>query len=522
MNEPPPQDPAPTMSGEAKRKVAAVNQDRGGEEQDSIKRPKSGAGASDVKVCTECKAEKNGSQDFSQTQRKKSNGTCRSCIEARQEATRKASTMKKKQNASEKVKKNPTTRVCSDCKVEKERSTGFTKNQLSRKGDGACKSCIDKRLALRKAAQAEAEAKRCVATAPLVPSSFAEKFDTRRLFERHGFADSADDPKRAYIRTFGVGYEEPRELEQYFGRDVYGPTPDIASLEGGYSIVYYSSFRGCPVDEDQGESIGRTARGRAHLMVKDWHGAPALLGGYQIDCMASVGGGGRSHGWGETVASTFIENSIGWDPRGYAGFNIYDKTAYDDEFDELSDDGAKPSSDNEMRLVLDRDLSSVEWWQELGTKDEEEQEGEVGDMYKYCGGTLSVLNKRVALGLSPDRLYENKFCPQGCPKHDLLELVEEKKDGDDYPKNNVERAHELNLERAKKLMEEYSNGSSYITKHLGLSQQVASHIREFVTPPPVFYLEKGDLILRIEESSEPEWDKTVVLRKMTPEEEAKQ
>jgi len=114
------------------------------------------------------------------------------------------------------------------------------------------------------------------------------------------------------------------------------------------------------------------------------------------------------------------------------------------------------------------------------------------------------MNQRVALGLSPDWLAGNPYNPRACPDHELLELKEPD-----------------NLKRAKELMAQYCDSPSWVTTHLGLPKTAAFCIREFVTPPPVFYLEKGDLIVRIEESREPEWYKTLVLRKMTQEEENK-
>jgi hypothetical protein len=42
---------------------------------------------------------------------------------------------------------------------------------------------------------------------------------------------------------------------------------------------------------------------------------------------------------------------------------------------------------------------------------------------------------------------------------------------------------------------------------------VAFIIREYVSPPPVFYLQEGDLILEVEESESPEWYKLLVFRK---------
>ena len=51
-------------------------------------------------------------------------------------------------------------------------------------------------------------------------------------------------------------------------------------------------------------------------------------------------------------------------------------------------------------------------------------------------------------------------------------------------------------------------------QHLNVPAEVAFTIREFVTPPPVFYVEEGDLVLHVEESLEIEWNKGMVSRKI--------
>ena len=420
------------------------------------------------------------------------------------------------------TKGTPKLVVCRDCGVEKDRNTiEFSKNQLKKGAAAACcRACIEARstasIQKNKPQPQSTKKKKCeTIAAAAVPSSEKEVVAAAKdeSGDNNAWVSPLPGPgrtammealkklaaqesevtvgPRAYWRTFGVGYEAPKELD-YLYPDCYGETPDSASssLVGNYNIVYYHSDRSC-CDEDQTESIARTARGWAHLTMENWQGTPALFGGYQIDCQPSFGGGTLCRGLSDTISGTFVENSVGWDPqgKGYNGFNIH---GYD-------------SNSNAMKLVFDRGIDTrrepLEWWQDLGTDNEQSSDE---NMNAFCGGILNVMNKRVALGLCPDWLAGNPYNPRACPNHELLEL----EDPD-------------NLKRAEELMDQYCDRSSWVTTHLGLPKKVAFCIREFVTPPPVFYLEKGDLIVRIEESREPEWDKTLVLRKMTQEEETK-
>jgi len=50
-------------------------------------------------------------------------------------------------------------------------------------------------------------------------------------------------------------------------------------------------------------------------------------------------------------------------------------------------------------------------------------------------------------------------------------------------------------------MAEYNNCSSdyWIHKHLGLPAPAAAIVRSYLTPAPIFYLERGDYIIRLED-----------------------
>jgi hypothetical protein len=112
----------------------------------------------------------------------------------------------------------------------------------------------------------------------------------------------------------------------------------------------------------------------------------------------------------------------------------------------------------------------------------------------FCGAKLIILNQSLALGLSADKLSEIDYSPTA---------------------RRVEVANKPdNLKEAKELMERYRDGNNAWTcKHLDLPSSVAFLVREYVTPAPVFYLRPGDLILEVEESMHPEWNKLLVFRK---------
>ena len=57
----------------------------------------------------------------------------------------------------------------------------------------------------------------------------------------------------------------------------------------------------------------------------------------------------------------------------------------------------------------------------------------------------------------------------------------------------------MDLEEAQKLWERYQQGRchSWISKVTGLPSSVAIYIGKFVSPPSNFFLEPGDLVLKI-------------------------
>jgi len=297
-----------------------------------------------------------------------------------------------------------------------------------------------------------------------------------------------DEKKRQYFMTYGVGYSLP-----HFWRAIsYKTEPlDNESLLGRYKLVYFASTCRIEEEEENGEWIHRTARGTMELSIKRWSGQPALFGTYAIDTRKSNGEEDQGEAsLGNYTSASFIENVIDWN----SGRNS--------KIDSVPN--AQPSSlTNTMGrkdFVLDRyPYNDVEWWQEvkaegqndLDSDSDSDSDFEYGD--GLCHAVLKIVAKRFAMGLDHDYLRGNHYCEKLVP-HDI---------------------GLMNLEVNEKRMKRYRNGrNSWICRHLRLPADVAFRIRQFVTPPPAFFLEEGDLVLVVEESKESDWTKTLIFRKV--------
>lgn len=312
-----------------------------------------------------------------------------------------------------------------------------------------------------------------------------------------------EQAKAEYNAALGVGYEPPQEGLLEFKDEPL----DADSLLGTYELVFYSS------DDCDSEDIHRTAKGVLKLSMSEWStaGTPALLGRYCIDNRATVNSYGYSsavHGLGEHNAGSFIElvKSSNWSiPEFWDGFDIINGSSNNnaDSHEFASKQGRK-----EFLLCREAEPGTIElfkadlnnsdedpWWNDLEQVTENEYEME--DMnHEYCGAVLKVVAKRHALGLASDQLYDNMYRPNGR----RVQL----------PQDELE-----NVKVADKLMAQYRDGSnSWMCSHLQVPPDIAFKIREFVTPPPVFFLEENDLMLVIQESNSPEWEKQLIFRKV--------
>merc|ERR1711865_99580 len=106
--------------------------------------------------------------------------------------------------------------------------------------------------------------------------------------------------------------------------------------------------------------------------------------------------------------------------------------------------------------------------------------------------TLTVVKDTIAVGLAFDKFPYSTF----------------------YPK--FKGLKPKNLKDANNMLAKYEDGSnSWVCKHLGFHPSIAFHVRQFIAPPPVFFFEKGDVFLDIEDNMDCvcEWRKRYVFRK---------
>lgn len=109
-------------------------------------------------------------------------------------------------------------------------------------------------------------------------------------------------------------------------------------------------------------------------------------------------------------------------------------------------------------------------------------------------------DKPIALGLDTDRLFKGGYYPRGATRHHLF-----------YGENGQERADTLTAK--------YRDAStSWVSIHLGVPDEIAFRIREYLTQASVFYLREGDLVLTVDDSWRCphyfcEWMRVLVFRK---------
>jgi hypothetical protein len=427
--------------------------------------------------CAACQQEK-ARDGFSKKQWKEEAGKCIPCMV---------------DNRGKREKEQP--HKCAACQEEKVRCA-FSKKQWKEEA-GICNSCVnnDNRRKKEKGQRTEDSSKRKAdgagdahsapkqtaveSTCITCQAKFVVSQKKKRLFwePKCNVCVKAEERKEierdkaSYYLEYGVGYNSPNVGDLCFKKE---PLVN-ESLVGKYKLIYYYSFAPCG---EVAEDMHRTARGTLNLKLQSWDEKPALHGDYQIDTRTSNGIVSYEESWGATTSSSFIEHVTNWDPP-VNGFNI---------FSHSSDEGKEKTL-----FVVDRSVntSNDSWWSDLEDADEDEY-------YNYdhlMGAKLRILGKSTALVLQADRLCGNDYCPNA-------QEIRIASDSDD------------NLGVAEQLMKKYREGSnSWMCDHLKVPSSVAFLIREYVSPPPVFYLQEDDLILEVEESESPSWDKLLVFRK---------
>lgn len=302
--------------------------------------------------------------------------------------------------------------------------------------------------------------------------------------------------KEEYYMTYGVGYK----LEQYPALKFKTASLANKNLVGDkYELVFYASQKD-NIDKEtvqDAECICRTARGGLELSVKEWDGKPALFGKFTMDTRTTNGTLDENHSWGNYPSCSFVELVVtDCNPGEFLnGFNMVKNSASrDTSNDEPGDLG---TSLGRKAFVLDREpYDECCWWKDLHTQWQE-------DFYeedRHCGAILKIVAQRRALALDPtDKLQYNHYGKQ----------VAWSTTGQGYTYESD------NEEWAEKAMKQHQDGNNpWMCQHLHVPAEVAFKIREFVMPPPVFYVEQGDLVLVVEESKEIEWIKTCIFRKV--------
>lgn len=298
------------------------------------------------------------------------------------------------------------------------------------------------------------------------------------------------EKRKQYYMTYGVGYSF-RPASVSFKTDPL--VNDDARLLGKYNLVFYKSRSATNPESDNYEKISRKARGNMELSLKTWNDKPALFGTFALDTRKSNGerDGGEAS-WGNYTEASFIENVTNLNPPRNA-------------MTRLNFPPNPNGSEGQRDFLLDRyPYCGVEWWSDLGHEQQDEPDSDSSDSdFEYgdglCTATLKVVAEKCALPLWPyDALRGNDSL------HTLLS-----EDGEIY----LQQDRMWTVDFAQGLMEAYRNGrTSWMHRQLNIPADVAFKIRQFVTPPPAFFVQEGDLVLSVEESKEAGWFKTLVFR----------
>ncbi|CAB9496624.1 expressed unknown protein [Seminavis robusta] len=266
-----------------------------------------------------------------------------------------------------------------------------------------------------------------------------------------------------YFGAPGIPYQRFKaygidEWKQFDGKD-------DPFLVGTYHPIYYSSSRLVPDHEMEDVSRGGLRGCMKLSLTSSGDTSTALAGEFELDYTGNDSLFQASRPCGSLVDSkAFLDTA-------------------NESIDNLHDN---PTS---KTLVLNRKIGlDPTWFRSL------DKTALSRDTKTYCSAKLRVVggSKPYALGLEFDQLPAalHAFTPTY---------------GGEQPED---------LGHALAMLSKYRNGrNSWIHKHLGWPDKVASLIRSFMAPEPVMLIKPGDLVLEVEESPEREWTKTFIFRK---------
>ncbi|KAL3908984.1 MAG: hypothetical protein SGILL_008270 [Bacillariaceae sp.] len=312
--------------------------------------------------------------------------------------------------------------------------------------------------------------------------------DVKPQSEGKKFADATTHPE--YFEMGGIAYYGHcvEEGEEPGDDDSTQSGLKRSELIGSYDMIHYKGIRDCCDDKLQEEYIGRAIDGTLEIELVKWKGKAALCGRYRMS--KSIG-----EGWSEdggkpsSTEGSIIELVHGnVDPEIDSSDAEGSEDAEEDEeksdeaVDELEADEGTPE-----RFAGVGYFTRSEWWHD------DLQYSDYGDLVDNFQARLSVLSQDSAIGLESDWPVK-----ESVPSHPKTCGV--------VPRD---------FTHAQEMLANYEDGSnSWLLNHFpSLSSETALRIRQFVLPPPVLMLKKGDLVLDIEEPCEAECWRKIVFRK---------
>jgi len=382
-------------------------------------------------------------------------------------------------------------KACAGCHSDKPRSEYYKKQWKKSSGQGLCSLCWDERLrngsATPKKRKAVADIQQQTKRQTVTPKKRKKPKKQKAIADALAGIQSqkmrvmSDFEK--YFLSPGVSYEfwddSPSCELKYRQKKL-----ENKELEGKYDLVFYATSRICCDDQDV-ESVHRTATGKMEVWIDEWGGKPALVGNFSLNSTAP-GTLFHDYDYYDCNGRGHLINQMDgdWTSGGIAEMVTDEKAYMECNGMNVIDNG---SPEYEKMFLLKRDCyggGRRRWYE--GAELEEDL------LDDYCGAKISIVANKAALGLSFDHYHD--FTPeyQGIKPRDL--------------------------KHAEELFDDHQTGRrfSWITNHLGLPSNVASVVGKFVTPPPVFFVQPGDLVLEVEESREPEWQKYFLFRKSSP------
>ena len=450
----------------------------------------------DIKDCSKCgEGKKKNFYSKSQWQWVSGYGVCRICVDTSQnEQNRKAATAVMT-TCNGIVVDGITNKVCIECGEAKNVTFYKSKQWKMSSGLGCCDDCwlINERLinwtkqllyrrAKKRILNGEANMKELISPEERVLQ--LEKFrqerkeellEQRQLWEKYYAED-----KRYYFLSPGVAYD----FSSLKFRDKNLRNEDLI---GEYDLVFHTSLR-CGGGKEEYD-IHRTATGSMTLVADQWTGKPALYGSFGINDSRY-----KDSDWNWTWDQD--SGSYRFDHDEWLGADFVEDVITNNL---TSNSMLVPSDEgrDSIKFLIERHrgtwcktpkITCWKWFEGFEKDLNDIEDDDYTDI--IIRATLTVVKDTSAVGLAIDDFPYSTFHPK-------FKGVQPK-----------------NLKDANNMLAKYEDGSnSWVCKHLGFHPSIAFHVRQFIAPPPVFFFEKGDVFLDIEDNMACERRKSYVFRK---------